>query len=164
MNYQFYDIVTGIFSGRSYSGPSEHLIDNTPPNCAAKIGVFDHLSQKVDLSTGKVVDYVPDSPKNDDNKSWAWNPDIKRWVANPTLLANKTSRISAIQSAIDAQERMQDRPLRELMTAFRLSLPVPIFAANKMASIDAEILRLRGLRTAILAATTTVQLDAIPRP
>lgn len=73
-------------------------------------------------------------------------------------------RIAEVQAAIENQEKMQARPGRELITALRLALPAPLIALNKLAAIELEITRLRGLRTNCAAAGNQAQLDAVARP
>lgn len=164
MTYRFYDAKTGIFSGVTYSGSIEHLAQNTPSGYAAMEGEFDYLSQKVDLKSGNVIDYQPPAPADDASRIWAWDAQSKRWKSAPTLSVLKVLRVAEVQSAIEAQEKSQDRPQRELMSAFRLSLPAPAVALTRMLTIDNEISRLRALRTACASASTKAQLDEVPRP
>lgn len=88
MNYTFYDLSTGLFTnGQSYSGPDAPDSSNTPKGMGAVLGLFDHLSQKFDLTTGEVVDYQPPAPADDEMQTWAWSTDTKRWVSSPTVAA-----------------------------------------------------------------------------
>ena len=162
--YYFYNSTTGVFSPIAFSGNIVDVGINTPGGHTAIEGEFDHLAQKIDLQTGQVVDYQPPAPSNDVNNMWAWDAPTKRWAATPTLSALKTVRVAEVQAAIEAQEKSQDRPQRELMSAFRLSLPAPAVALNRMLAIDNEITRLRALRAACTGASTKAQLDAVPRP
>jgi len=164
MTYFFYSTHTGLFHAQGYDGPADHLGQNTPAEHAAIQGEFDRFSQRVDLQTGKVVDYRPPAPPDESGRTWVWDTPTKRWTPVPTLAALKALRIAEIQTAIEAQEKAQDRPQRELMTAFRLSLPAPAVALNRMTAIDSEIARLRALRTACATASTKAQLDAVQRP
>jgi hypothetical protein len=85
--WSFYDTETGaLAAGRLTCSPAQ-LAANTPAGHAAIEGRFDHLSQRVDIATGQVVDYQPPAPGDDDLRTWAWNADTRRWVASPTVLA-----------------------------------------------------------------------------
>ena len=162
--WHFFDLATGKFSGRTYAGPQSHLDANLPAGSGAVLGVTDWMSQCVGLGAGALMDHQPPAPQSDELRTWSWDAAARRWISAPTLAALKAPRIAEVQLAIEAQERAQDRPQRELMAAFRLSLPAPAFAANKMAAIDVEIARLRALRGAIVSAQNRAQLDAVPRP
>lgn len=165
MMQHLYDTATGLFTGVTLRGPAHLIAVNTPSGTAVfTADAIDHLAQKIDLQTGQVVDYQPPAPSDDVNNTWAWDAPTKRWMSAPTLAALKTVRIAEVQAAIEAQEQLQDRPQRELMSAFHLALPAPPVALNRMLTIDNEITRLRGLRAACAAATTKAQLDAAPRP
>jgi hypothetical protein len=115
MMWRFYDLSTGIMRPRRFTGNAELAALNTPPNCAAIPGDFDHLCQCVDISVQPpapvfdsqgndisppwyppVIDYVPPQPAADKWNTWAWDVDTKRWVAVPTLASIKR----------DARQRM----------------------------------------------------------
>lgn len=165
MKYNIYDNLTGLFTGVTVRGPTHLAEANCPPGHSWVIGdQIDHLAQKFDLQTNTVVDYQPPAPADDSNHTWAWDATKKRWESSPTLAALRAVRIAEVQTAIEAQEKAQDRPQRELLAAFRLALPAPVTALNRMTAIDNEITRLRGLRQAVAAASKRNQLDAVPRP
>lgn len=80
--FSIYDIYTGLFTGGQYQGPSASLreqLDHLPENLSYVMGAFDHLSQRVDLATGDVVDYVPEQP----GPRWQWHGETKRWIYVP---------------------------------------------------------------------------------
>lgn len=92
-----YDPATGLFTGQTVSG----VLAN-PSGLAAIPGVFDHLSQRVNLETGQIEDYQPDAPADDDLRTWDWDAQIKRWVATPTLAALKLAARERIKAAREA--------------------------------------------------------------
>src|SRR5688572_4407074 len=55
--WSFYDSATGLFSGRRCSCSSKLLAMNTPAGYVAIEGIYDRLTQRVDLDTGTVVVY-----------------------------------------------------------------------------------------------------------
>lgn len=71
--YSLYDASTGIFSGRYIECGLLDLAANVPDHCGCILGQYDHLSQRVDLTTGKVIDYQPPQPSI--NHVWR----DKRW-------------------------------------------------------------------------------------
>lgn len=160
----YYNMSSGLFTGAIAGGTREWADANAPAGHAAMSEVQDWQSQRVDATTGNLIDYQPPAPANDANQTWTWDTASKRYRATPTLAALKAARIASLQAAIEAQERMQGRPQRELISAFRLAIPAPLVAVNKLAAIDAEISRLRTIRAALSAATTKAQLDAVPQP
>jgi hypothetical protein len=83
--HYYYDRLTGVFSGNSRSGPIEWLEKNKPDGFDAWPEWVDHLCQKVDISTGLLVDYQPPAPAADEFTQWTWDAGSKRWQASPTL-------------------------------------------------------------------------------
>ena len=85
--WTFYAPESGLFVGRAFSGPREDLAANTPSGLKAIEGRFDHLSQRVDFATGKVVDYQPPAPPDTEFEVFEWNAEVKRWLSKPTTAA-----------------------------------------------------------------------------
>lgn len=79
--YSIYDQATGIFKDKRFSGSPDMLLDQLRVDigCSFILGEYDHLSQRVDLQTGEVVDYIPPQP----TPRHEWNPETKRWVYVP---------------------------------------------------------------------------------
>lgn len=75
----------GRFTGRTYAGPAEFLSINTPEGCVAVLGMHDHLSRRLDLETGEVVDYRPPKPEGSLYVDHVWNDEARRWVETPTI-------------------------------------------------------------------------------
>lgn len=87
MKLSMYDPESGLFTGAKVTGPPEWVHDQVPTGLAALEGDFDHLSQRVDLDTGAVVDYVPPKPADDELVTYAWDTDSRRWVGTRTTAA-----------------------------------------------------------------------------
>lgn len=85
--WHFYEKTTGLLSGREYSGYGDLLDLNTPEGMAAIEGRYDHLSKRVDLATGEVVDYQPPAPPDNEFETFEWNVEVKRWISKPTTAA-----------------------------------------------------------------------------
>lgn len=85
----FYDALTGHFTGTAYRGPLRMLIDNTPPGTlafdASAIASFDARSQRIDLASGQLVDFVPERPDDQGGELiWSWDQDRRRWTSTHT--------------------------------------------------------------------------------
>lgn len=128
--FSFYDARTGLFTGSTYSTttPSE-LAMNTPAGQVAIAGAFDHLSQRVVLETGAVVDWVPPPPSS----AHTWSPETRRWTL-PAAAADADRRRAAARSRIRDLEAAQARPLRELAID-----PHDLEARRRLQAIDEEI-------------------------
>lgn len=129
--YSFYHLETGLLAPHVIGCPDEALELNTPEGHAAIEGHHDHMSKRVDIASGQVVDYQPSAPSADHE----WNAETKRWQlsAAATDLANR--RIAAI-SRIAQLENSQHRALRE----FALGMAG---AADRLKEIDQTISALR---------------------
>jgi hypothetical protein len=56
--WSFFDLSTGEFRGRRFSAPDDRdLQRNTPTGCGTMEGSYDPISQRVDLDTGRVVEW-----------------------------------------------------------------------------------------------------------
>lgn len=78
-SYSIYFLESGIFTGGIVSCDPERLLANVPDACSCILGVYDHLSQRVDLETGAVIDYQPPQP----SENHAWNAETRRWEYVP---------------------------------------------------------------------------------
>ena len=130
----FYDAGTGLFTGKRYSGPSKYLKQNTPKGTRPINGGHDHLSFRVDLDSGTVVDYQPPRPDNDHE----WSEPHRRWRLKPEIANRLRVREAALQKISDL-ERRQLRPARELAVD-----PSNEEAAHRMREIEGKILTLRS--------------------
>lgn len=78
--YQLYSPTSGLFFNVTIMCKDEDVILNTQGDQSCLVGEYDHLSQKVDLQTGMVVDYIPPQP----SINHAYDEATKRWVYVPT--------------------------------------------------------------------------------
>lgn len=166
--FSFYEASTGIFHTGHVSLPADRdglcldLIANTPPGHVAFEGRVDHLSQRYDVGTGSVVDYQPPAPPADDESTWSWDADVKRWQSSPTLGRIKRQRVAEARAAISMLELDQARPLREITVAANVSpgQPVPPATVQRLATLDAQIKVHRTRLQLIVAAADVDALDA----
>jgi hypothetical protein len=110
MNWHFYDKATGLFTGQRFLGAADALEMNIPAGLAAMPGEIDHLSQRVDLDTGAVIDFQPPQP----SAEFEWDQAHRRWI----LTAKAKEAIEAdyaARGAIEAAEQMSLRSIRELI-------------------------------------------------
>ena len=85
----FYSLTDGTFSGRGRTGTDESIAAKTPVGYGAidAAMVRDWQSQRVDLATGDVIDWQPPAPSDTYLATWSWDPEIRRWIAQPTIEA-----------------------------------------------------------------------------
>ena len=119
MTWHFYDPLTGIFSGKSYSGGAEHLTENTPKGLSSFCGSVDWRSECVDLVAGNLVACATTGQLDD--------------------AAAQAFRRVSLQEQINALEQQQARPLRELAVAQLLGRPTPQDAADRVHAIYMQI-------------------------
>lgn len=65
----------GMFTGRSIDCPADSLNQNVPNGHGCIMGPVDIPSQRVNMTTGLIVDYQPPQPSN----NHVWNTTSKRW-------------------------------------------------------------------------------------
>lgn len=82
-----YDTATGLFTGQRLSGPPDFVAANTPAGCATVEGEHDHLSRRVNVETGNVIDWRPPRPARHAECTWHWDKASRRWTPRPTNLA-----------------------------------------------------------------------------
>jgi hypothetical protein len=80
--YTPYNRITGIFLPQKITCKDIHLAVNIPDMHSCLVGSYDYLSQRVDVDTNEVIDYIPEQP----SVQHEWNPEIKRWVYTPSAL------------------------------------------------------------------------------
>lgn len=85
--YSLADAQTGIFDGTQLCCPPAALALNVPPGMVAVAGAHDHLCRRLDRATGKVVPYQPPAPADDEWRTWAWDTQSERWLAEATPAA-----------------------------------------------------------------------------
>ena len=84
-HHYYYNLETGVFNGQSKAGPVEWLDENRPDGVGVWSAPVDHLSQRLDLATGLIVDYQPPAPTGDEFTQWTWDTTSRRWQASATL-------------------------------------------------------------------------------
>lgn len=129
--WSIYHKGTGLFTGRTFTGPHRFLEHNLPEQHGAVEGVHDHLSKKVHLETGEIHEHQPPQP----SEHHIWHHESKRWVHHPDVAAKLARREEALQ-AIKHLESSQPRALREVA----LGLPG---GAERLAAIESKIATLR---------------------
>jgi hypothetical protein len=112
----FYNAETGEIHKRTFSGPERLLALNTPAGYVAIEGAFDHRTQRIDVDTGKPVDYQP-------------GIDAVRAERRKQQAEGRVARLEAAQL----------RPLRELAID-----PTNTTAKQRLVDIEAEIESVRG--------------------
>jgi hypothetical protein len=124
----FYHRETGMLDGSQLICSDDSLVAlNTPADHIAIEGAFDHLCQRVDVTTGAVVDYQPPQPDADHE----WNADTKRWQLN----ADTQARQAASAAALGQILLLEARGIR---AARELALGVA-GAVDRLTALDAQI-------------------------
>lgn len=79
--FSIYSLADGIFTGQTYESSPVGILDMLQlfPDHGFIVGVYDALSERVDLETGEVVAYVPPQP----GPRYVWDSETKRWVYVP---------------------------------------------------------------------------------
>lgn len=108
--WSFYDLESGLFTGRCYSG--RRLAANTPEGCGAVAGQIDHLAMRVYLATGELIEFVPAPPSADHE----WNALSKRWQLGVEAQERVDADVRA-RALLDEIDRKQARRVREILAA-----------------------------------------------
>jgi hypothetical protein len=107
-----YDKKTGLFSGRSfeYSGPDfdDAVTANTPQGDAWIEGDFDPATKRVDLGTGRIMEYQPPQPDED----YELSTDTGRWVKRADVARWERDRMNAF-SRLELLDRKRSRALAD---------------------------------------------------
>lgn len=99
----FYDLQTGVFSGKSLGGPVDWVDSNTPDGMGAWSGPVDPKSQRVDIATGELIDYQPPKPADTSDTVWTWDYDSRRWDEVRTLAWYKRAKAGEISMVREAK-------------------------------------------------------------
>lgn len=134
----FYDPVSGALSQSVVVGTRAFAAAACPPGMDVAEGVFDPQAQRVDLKTGKVVDWQPPAPPADEWRTWAWSTEERRWQPQPTDKARRRDTRRALAAQIEAAERGTLRALREMAID-----PTNTAADARLAEIERRIRALR---------------------
>lgn len=149
----------------TFSGPYHDIALNTPDGCAAIEGVYDHLSQRVDIATGKVVEWQPPKPADSEFESHEWSTEHKRWLPKPTLKALKLRSADRVKEDIERIEAGQARALRDLALAGDDASRASALA--RLQQVETRVARRRERLAAIDAAPdadTLTEIVQTPAP
>ena len=131
--FSLYEAATGLFTGKRVQCDEDALLEmRLPPGTLTMEGAFDPSSQRVDLSTGKVIAHHPLAPSPDHE----WNAAAKRWQLRQSA-REAQGRRAVVFARIHALESSQGRAIREA------TLGDPA-ALKRLKEIDAEIAALRA--------------------
>jgi hypothetical protein len=131
--FSLYEAATGLFTGKRIQCDDDALLEvRLPPGTLTREGAFDHMSQRVDLSTGSIVAYHPLAPSPDHE----WNAATKRWQVR-TGVRETEGRRAVVFARIHALETSQGRAVREATLG-------DATAMKRLKEIDAEIAALRA--------------------
>lgn len=131
--YSFADPITGAISPETVTCSDKQAAANIRPGMTRIVGALDHLSQRVDIETGDVVDYQPPAP----SALHEWDAVIKRWKLPDAVIAAQAEQ-RALLAMITRIEAKQLRSLRELMLD-----PADKAARDRVTAIDSQIAALR---------------------
>lgn len=128
----FFNTKTGELHSRKIVAIDKSVaLENIPEGHTVIEGNLDRFSQRIDVATGKVIDYQLPQPSMDHE----WNATTKRWQLTAIANLAKSQGIIARQRIVEL-ERLQLRALREHALG-------DAQAFNRLKIIDDEIVRLR---------------------
>lgn len=131
--FSLYEAATGLFTGKRLQCDDDALLEvRLPPGTLAREGAFDHMSQRVELTTGEIVAYHPLAPSSDHE----WNAASKRWQLKSAVRPTEGRR-AVVFARIHALETSQGRAVREATLG-------DATAMKRLKEIDAEIAALRA--------------------
>lgn len=134
-SYSFYHAETGMFAGKIYEtdAPSDAtILREGPPGHSYVEGKHDHLSKRVDVATGTVIDWQPPAPSAEHE----WDSDRRRWKLSPAASMKLHRSLEATAQIQHLENDVQPRILREVALGHD-------GAKERLASLDAEIEQLR---------------------
>lgn len=143
--WSLYDKKTGLFTGQKFGSTDPTQLNvNIPEGLQAVEGDHDHLSCRVDLETGDLVEYQPPAPS--DHHEWCSKS--KRWKLNEKHQAAHERRTEALARILHLEARVQPRTQRELLLAIADKIGVDATALKKL---DSAIEEVRGELTTDVA-------------
>jgi hypothetical protein len=136
--FRFYDATTGVLHDKAIAtdaadpqSVAKFARANAPAGHIPIQGAFDPLSQRVDVATGKIIDYQPPAPSADHE----WDLVAKRWTVKAAVMAREKAKATAL-ARIDALDRASIRAGREMLLGVA-------GAHDRLARIEAQIAQLR---------------------
>lgn len=111
-----YRLSDGVFTGDAFSivpFDAARAAEHTPEGCAVFDGHVDVHSQRVNLETGELEEFVPAAPADNAWQEHEWNASAKRWLAKPTLQARAATMREQRGRLLAASDwtQMNDSPL-----------------------------------------------------
>lgn len=136
--FSLYHKDTGFFTGRTLTCDAAHFRQNVPDGMSVIAGVYDHLSQRVDLSGPKavVIDYKPAQP----SEHHEWNASTRRWQLHAAAAGRIAARATALHQ-IAQLELASSRAMREL--ALSITPEATSAALDRLRALDSKIAELR---------------------
>lgn len=132
-----YQLSGGAFTGQQIGLPAvatdaekRHTLPSVPAGCAAILGRFDHLSERVDITAGRVVDFQPPPPPPSPDHQW--DVTVRRWTIRADV-AEREQRGNDALTRIAALEAAQHRAVREIL------LKIAPKEAKRLVDLDAQI-------------------------
>lgn len=138
--WHLYDLSTGLFTGKKFSSSDEKAIDLNTFGMGAIEGVTDPKSQRVDLETGALVEYVPPSPGAD--YEWISDENGKQWRLRPESKARMIRR-QEILTRLAVLGSKTERASREYLLGLAPSQADRDAGAMTLDEIEDEIAKLR---------------------
>lgn len=154
--YSFYRLSDGMFTGKVRSISMSRRIEDiiVPEGCGVIEGWHDHLSKRLDLTSGEIVDYQP--PRPDANHEWIHDDEhgnrVRRWALKPEVIECRARRAAAVARIVEL-ERKEPRARREHEQGIRPSEADRKAGALTLQEIWDEIARLRDELSAASGAS-----------
>jgi hypothetical protein len=142
MNKWLFDLSTGIFIGRSMSGGEEFLEANKPEGFDWIGGVTDWQSQRVDLDTGQLIDYIPPVPGP--AADYEWSSESRRWRKTAVAIMRDQRHAAAMAEIEHLETKVQPRILREVQLARLDSRQPDPETVSRLRAMDQRIEALRA--------------------
>lgn len=132
-HYSFYSQADGALVDGVFGTTDPAAVEaNIPQGLKLIEGRFDHLSQRVNLTTGAIEDYQPAQPSPDHE----WNADARRWRVNSAAQAKLDAKQSAQAEIARLEKDVQPRAQREMALG-------QAGALERLAALDGQIATLR---------------------
>ena len=139
-HFSVYRLADGVFTGGQVGLPAaaseanrRHVLDSATPEGHATIeGRFDRFSQRIDISTGQVVDYQPPAPDAD----YEWNG--KRWQPSAAAIAREAARRADLQRIAEL-EGSQHAVMRALLLGDESAKPKLQAIHDELAALSAGL-------------------------
>lgn len=127
--YSVYSLATGHFTGLQLQLRARHLADNVPNGFSCLLGDYDHLSERVNLETHQVEEFMPEQP----SPQHEWDAGLKRWLYVPSIEERKAMKLAAINRECDRRinASVLPYPETEILTFAKQETEARAFAVNQ---------------------------------